>query len=387
MTRKGFESPIEERSAPLGFSVDNDERSNRCVGYAVDTSDDAIIGLGTDGLICSWSRGARRIYGYEPAEAMGCSFAMLLSSNQPSEVQHLWETLERGAGVFFLETTGVHKSGRSIDVAQRFSPMLDEDGAFVGAVAVIHDLTSRKRLEQALRDAETHFSRDRASLRALASELVLAEEHERSLLAEGLHDHLGQLLSLAKMKIAMMLPDALEHQLGDPLREIGSLLDEMLESVRSMTFELSPPVLHHLGLGAATEWLAKNMRERFGLDVQLEVEDRPLPLDKRIRVIMFRSIRELLVNVSKHAQASHAVLAMHRSGRDLVVFVEDDGVGFDQEATELKQAGSGRGFGLFSIRERLVHLGGGMRVRSSPNDGTSIMLTAPLSLENDEVLS
>ena len=381
MMEKGSGQTDGRRSAPsrwAGQMTQVCKQRAGCVAEAVESCDDALLLIKGDGVIRSWSRGARRIYGYEPDEAIGSSFAMLLAGRQPDEVQHVWSTLERRASVFFLETTGVHKSGRLIDVSQRFSPLFDERGAFAGAVAVVRDLSSRKRMEQALRDAEARFSRDRAALRELASELVFVEEHERTLLAEDLHDHLGQLLSLAKMRIEHMLPDADEAGMSDRLREVGSLMEEMLSSVRSMTFELSPPVLHHLGLGAAVEWLAKNMAERFGLDVQLEVEDRTFPLAKRLRVILFRAIRELLVNVSKHAQASRTVLCMHRIGRKIMVTVEDDGVGFEVPEPEAARCGGG-GFGLFSIRERLVHLGGEMQVCSQPGRGTTITLTAPLS--------
>ena len=150
-----------------------------------------------------------------------------------------------------------------------------------------------------------------------------------------------------------------------------------------MVFELSPPILYDLGFEPAMEWLAEHMQQQYGLVVSVEDDDLPKPLDNEARVLLFRAVRELLFNVLKHAQASCAIVRMHRDGEHLRVIVEDNGVGF---APDKLSASSGKmeGFGLFSIRERLNYFGGRMEIESTPGEVTRVTLSLPLRLDKKE---
>jgi signal transduction histidine kinase len=144
-----------------------------------------------------------------------------------------------------------------------------------------------------------------------------------------------------------------------------------------LTFELSPPVLYELGFEAAMEWLVRQMREQHGLSTEFRGDGQTKPLEDNVRVLLFQAVRELLVNVAKHAQARNVTVSTQMAGDEIRVDVEDDGVGFD-----VSQAGSHDyktgGFGLFSIRERLGHIGGYLNVESKPGVGTRITLVAPI---------
>lgn len=211
-----------------------------------------------------------------------------------------------------------------------------------------------------------------ARLRSLTADLLLAEELERRRLAIDLHDGLSQTIALTQIKLSA-LRRRMDGNLTPALDEISELIDEANRATRSISFELSPPVLHDLGLEPAVQWLVENVQSRYKLEVLFEDDGRAKPADEQTRVILFRSIRELLINAAKHSGAHRVHVRLQRQQEQLHAQVEDDGVGMEPD-----QAVAG-GFGLFSIRERLAHVGGSMRIESTPGRGTKIRLCAPLT--------
>ena len=212
----------------------------------------------------------------------------------------------------------------------------------------------------------------RERLRALMADLLLAEEHERRRLAVDLHDGLSQTIALTQIKLSA-LRRALGGKLGGALDEIAALIDQTNRTVRSISFELSPPVLHDFGLEPAVQWLVENIQERYGIEIVLEDDGQPKPADEKTRVILFRSLRELLINAAKHSKAHRVRVCLSRAGERIDASVEDDGVGMEPEGIAV------RGSGLFSIHERLGHVGGSMDIESTPGRGTKIRLCAPLT--------
>jgi PAS domain S-box-containing protein len=214
-------------------------------------------------------------------------------------------------------------------------------------------------------------------LRSLASELSLSEERLRRRIATNIHDHIGQNLAISKIKLESLAQSISSPELGKSLNDIVELIARIIESTRSLTFELSPPVLYELGFEAAMEWLVRQMREQHGLSTEFRGDGQSKPLDDNVRVLLFQAVRELLVNVAKHAQARNVTVSTQMAGDEIRVDVEDDGVGFD-----ISQAGSHDyktgGFGLFSIRERLGHIGGHLNVESKRGVGTRVTLMAPI---------
>ncbi len=223
-------------------------------------------------------------------------------------------------------------------------------------------------LERALED------RTRA-LRAAASALATVEERERRQLARDLHDHLAQLLSVALLKIELLARSTSDATSRRSLHEVGELVDEAGRAARSLVFQLSPAVLDELGLVPALQWLAAEMRRAHGLAVEIADDGEPKPLGRLERSILFRAVRELLINVAKHAQQDAARVEARRDGTAIVLTVEDGGTGFDPEAVMRRHPA---GFGLASVRERLRFIGGGAEIASRPGSGTVVTLTAPL---------
>jgi signal transduction histidine kinase len=211
-----------------------------------------------------------------------------------------------------------------------------------------------------------------ASLRRLAAEVSLAEERERRRIAEDLHDHLGQALALMKIRLQSLRGDAMFGGHDAALEELVSLSDQAIRYTRGLTFELSPPILYELGLGPALEWLGEDTARRHGLRVKVRQRSRdPLPDD--LKVTLWKSARELLHNVVKHAQAKSVEVTLEIRDGVVTLEVADDGRGCDPAQARL---GSGAQFGLFAIEERLRQLGGSMELDSAPGRGMRVRLGA-----------
>ena len=211
-----------------------------------------------------------------------------------------------------------------------------------------------------------------ASLRRLAAEVCLAEERERRRIAEDLHDHLGQALALIKIRLQRLRGDAVLGGHGPALDELVALGDQAIRFTRGLTFELSPPVLYELGLGPALEWLGEETARKHGLAVEVRDRSRrPLPDD--LKVMLWKSARELLHNVVKHARARRVAIDLRAPDGRVVLEVADDGRGFDPEQA---RRDAGERFGLFSIEERLRQLGGRLELDTAPGRGARVRLTA-----------
>ena len=214
----------------------------------------------------------------------------------------------------------------------------------------------------------------RDQLRSLTSQLVLAEEKERRRIANDLHDQIGQNLATVRMKLGQVSSERSECCLD----EVQHLLEQIVADTRSLTFDLSPPILYELGLESAIEWLTERIQVQFGVQGTFVDDEEPKPLRDDVRVLLFQATRELLNNVARHAQAQNVYVSISRDGANLRIEIEDDGVGFDSStATAILNPTNGN-FGLFSVRERMDQLRGRFRLRSQPGRGTTATLVAPL---------
>ncbi|RPJ54399.1 MAG: hypothetical protein EHM23_29105 [Acidobacteria bacterium] len=239
---------------------------------------------------------------------------------------------------------------------------------------------ARDQLEQKVRERTAELTERANQLRTLAGELTLAEQRERRHLAKLLHDHLQQLLVGAKFRVAL-LSKAADPAVKQAAEEIQALLSESIEASRSLTAELSPPILHEGGLEAGLEWLAHWMHEKHGLVVGLSAEEDLTAAAEDVSVLLFESVRELLFNVVKHAKVQSASVRLERlEGQMLRISVRDHGRGFDPDARQFSR----EGFGLFSIRERLSLVGGRLEIQSSPGHGSEMTLIAPLAGESPD---
>lgn len=245
----------------------------------------------------------------------------------------------------------------------------------------LNDMTERKHQERALaqqvavRTQELAHSQEQ--VRAMATELTLAEQHERKRLATELHEDLAERLLLARIKLAEI------HQRGsldvpteELLKEADKLLTRALAYTHTVMADLSPLVLQDLGFPAALKWLAQRMQQH-GLAVMLQTSvPSDLALPEAQAVFLFQAVRELLMNVLKHAKSRSATVLMTMAAGQLQIEVQDEGVGFEGEPADTSTKPSH--LGLHGIRERMTALGGTFEIDSRQEKGTKATLKLPL---------
>ncbi len=159
------------------------------------------------------------------------------------------------------------------------------------------------------------------------------------------------------------------------------LLREALQELRTLQFELSPPLLYQDGLAAALEWLASHATQRFGVALSFTGSPSTLTLDRNLAITLFQCTRELVYNVAKHANASAGQIELHIQDQAVLLMVSDNGQGFPS-APMVGSPGTGGGYGLFSVRERLALLGGSLSIESDVA-GTRVSVRTPLAYRFD----
>jgi PAS domain S-box-containing protein len=232
------------------------------------------------------------------------------------------------------------------------------------------DITDRKQ-------AEVWVLHYQNQLKSLASELVLAEEQERNRIAVHLHDDVCQCLAFSKLKLQMLNQTLSDQMQLDEMAEVIDTLTRMLKEIRSLTFELSSPVLAEFGFEAAvSHWLKEEIEQKHNLRTEFSDNREPKPLNKNIQALLFRSTREVLTNAVKYSRANRVMVTIYREGHQIVTRIEDDGIGFAPNKVVVGKYN--KGFGLFSIRERMIQFGGSLEIDSHPGQGCRCVLRAPL---------
>jgi signal transduction histidine kinase len=233
-------------------------------------------------------------------------------------------------------------------------------------------------LEQRLAERTVEVRQKTDQLRAMASELAQVEQRERGRLAAILHDNMQQLLVAARIQISFVNQVVLPIKERHALSRANEIINQAIADSRSLTVDLSPPILHGAGLGAALEWLTGRMAEMHRFTVNLSIDRRAEPQTESLRVLLFETVRELVFNSCKHSGCARVRVKITREQNDWVrVVVEDAGNGFDPKALNASMA-SGERLGLFSIQQRLAHVGARMALASEPGVGTRVEVLAPI---------
>jgi len=249
---------------------------------------------------------------------------------------------------------------------------LDDQSTVIRSFGTQQDVTERKA-------TESELVKHQKQLQRLSSELSLAEERERRSIATELHDSVVQTLTLAKIKLGELRKRMARSEPETRIEEVRELLDQSLRESRSLISEISPPMLYELGLEPALEWLADHFEARHDLILKVKVDLPAKPLSRSIEVFVYQAVRELLLNIIKHAQANRASVVLSQKDGQVNLVVKDDGVGCDSNEIGLQVTNSG-GFGLFNLRERVGFLGGHLTIES--DGGTRVSLWLPL--DSDE---
>lgn len=322
----------------------------------VETAIEAVITINRRGMIQSFNPAAEKMFGYSAGEITGQNVSLL--TPQPIRENHdhyISQYLETGISTIVgarRELQACHRDGTLIPIELSVTdlPLFE---IFAG---IIVDISERKQAEQ--KQAE------------LTRAVAVAAQRERRQLANILHDHLQQLLVGVRIHLGIARKGTHSESENETLARADELLNQSIEVTRSLTAELNPVVLHEEGLPMALEWLAHNMLERYNLSVTLELDKTVSPQSELTKIVLYECIRELLFNVVKHSQATHAHVSMHPvSDQEVEITVSDEGVGFEPQhlETHLSEAG---GMGLSNIEFRLSLIKGKFRLESAVGKGT-----------------
>lgn len=233
-----------------------------------------------------------------------------------------------------------------------------------------------ERRDRDLLRVKVELEQANSQLRSLAMEISLVAEQEKKRLAGQLHDSPMQKLALAQGQITSALRR--RDRESRALLEVGlELVRDALSELRTLQFELSPPVLHESGVEAALQWLASSVSQRFGIAMTFEPGDSDRAVDEDLGVVLFQCARELVHNVVRHADATAARIGFHVNQEEVRLVVSDNGKGLD-EGPDRPLAGQGLGYGLYSVRERVSLLGGEFSL-ASDGRGTRAVLRVPLT--------
>jgi signal transduction histidine kinase len=257
-----------------------------------------------------------------------------------------------------------------------------------GVAVFSRDISELKQYETALKKAkeelETRVDERTASLakaneqiRQMTFQLIKAEEQERMRIAAELHDQVGQSLLLAKMKVDALASDTATDKNDNNSADISRLLEDCIQDIRSLTFAMRPPLLDTAGFESALQWLCKSIYEDYRVKIDFSTSCQSIQLNSEQRYSLYQAVRELLLNVVKHAGVTHAELSLKTAGSDLIIQVSDKGSGFDTKTQPCTSA-AGLGFGLFNVSQRVHLLGGCCHLDTQPGKGTIATLTVPM---------
>lgn len=256
------------------------------------------------------------------------------------------------------------------------TPIFNEQNVLEKIIHIATDITQRKKAEKQVQEYQKQ-------LKLMASEILLTEERERRRIAAGIHDDIGQRLAIIKYGIDSLLASETRSDILVSLRRQNKLISDAIEDVRSFTFRLSNPVLYEIGLEAAIEsWMTDHIQNTSGIKCKFISDEPKLKLTEETRVILFQGVRELLMNILKHANATLVEVQINRSINDIIITVEDNGIGFNYKQEDMYQKEEKKGFGLFNLRERLDYLNGSLEFQKASPTGTLAKIYIPI--EHDE---
>ncbi|MCF6333453.1 MAG: response regulator [Draconibacterium sp.] len=245
-----------------------------------------------------------------------------------------------------------------------------------GKRGVCYDITKRKQAEIALGKNVKQIKNYQKKLKKLNIELTSVEERERRRIAENLHDSLGQTLSLAFLKLSSIIDENFSMNAKKTIAETSGLLDKAISESRSLTYDLSPPILYELGLVPAIKWKLEQIEKKHQINTVLIGEGQRIDIQKEFNIFIYRIVSELVTNVIKHANAKLIEIEIRKEKEMYYIIVRDDGVGFEMKINNKRKANEG--FGLMSITERLDSIKGKFKIQSKIGKGTEAKIIIPV---------
>ena len=329
----------------------------------VESMNEGAVTLIPDGTIFYCNRRFSEMVQIECEKLIGVRFQDLILPDQQSAFEAIFKDAGRDGmrGEFCLKTIG----GSCVPVQLSIYQLTTSTDGTSGISILATDITERIQAEE--------------KIRSLASKLTMAEQEERRRISQILHDDLQQLLFAIKAQLSFLRDASEKNQVSlamyTDLDQIQESLSEAIAITRNLSIDLSPVVLQGEGLTVAIAWLSSQMKEQYGLQVNLEAKEDFHNLDNHIRVLLFQAVRELLFNIVKHADIMQAAVSLEQADGRRRITVSDSGKGFEAEAilNDPKTA-----HGLLMLQDRLSLIGGSIEVVSKIGDGTRVVIEIPL---------
>ena len=315
-------SPVETAEGRVQLSVIRDiterkkaEEAQSMLAAIVESSDEAIISEGLNGIITSWNTGAEDIFGFTADEAVGQPTSIIIPPEFTDEVE-LLRRLRSGERIEHQEAVRVTKAGKRLGVSLTISPVKDPAGNLIGASKILRDITEEKQLEQT----------------ALSARLILTQEEERRRIARELHDSLGQSLATAKMNLDLLRrPEATEKE-NQTLASLAEALDSCLTETRTISHLLFPPLLDQFGLVSAANVYVEGFSARSSIRVNVNIPPDLKRLSPALELGLFRILQESLVNVHRHSHSKSVDIRLQLNAGEVTLEVRDYGQGMSAES-------------------------------------------------------
>lgn len=330
------------------------------------------------GLYTYISSVIEKIVGYKNKEVIGKEFLFdFPNSKDKKQVRELLFTVFSNKQNYEgIEILCLHKNGSNIWLKISGFAIYDKDLKFSGYRGVTNDITIRKQTEEDLKKSLEEIKNYQLKLKKLNLTLALAEEKERRRIAEYLHDGIGQLLSISHIKLSSLISKNLTTDIQKIIRESNEYISDAIVQSRLLTYDLSPPILYELGLIPAIKWKLDQIIKNNKIEANLYGEETVLNLNTDSSILLYRIICELLINVTKHANADKIDIQVSKDSNFYTFAVIDNGKGFDY--TSESKYTKKEGYGLFSINERLESIQGSLFIESGTEKGSVATVRIPI---------
>lgn len=333
--------------------------------------------LDKEGVVRYLSPSLYRVLGYRLEELSGKTLETLVHIDDRKKCRgFLAKTLLASSRSQSAEIRLEHADG-SWRMFEIISQNLLDDTAVCGVVLNSRDISIRKKVEEALKKSEEH-------LLSLMSQLLQAQEGERKRLSSELHDVVGQNLLFLKFKISLMEKGltAEQTELTEVCEETFRYIDQIIENVRRLCWDLAPSDLEDLGLTAAITSLLEDFARHYEIAIDFKFDKIDTLMTQEMQILVYRLFQEAVTNIGKHAVASQVHIQGTKDSSAIHFLIEDNGLGFDSDA-ELVLDKKNRGMGLSTMQERARILDASFTIKSIKNQGTSIRFSVPLQGETD----
>jgi PAS domain S-box-containing protein len=341
--------------------------SERLYHAIFDATGTAMCILDEKGILILANQEWESLSGYSAAESCGKPYSIFITPRDQERIAGYWKTRSHDQlpvpRKYECKIIHKQKSERHVLVS---ASMIPGTGRLILSSLDISDI---KQIENRLKRSEHR-------LRLLSRRMINTQEEERLRIARDLHDQLSQELAVLRLDSLSLTNIHEDKALAISIEKLGRSIDHLIDAVHRIATDLRPKMLDELGLVGALQWYAEEFEHRTGISCPVNLDPssiRSLDIRKEIATAAYRIVQESLINALRHAKASQVLIDVALRRESLVVSITDNGIGLDADKMQDKSS-----LGLLGMRERVSLVGGTLRVRGSPEKGTSVTAYLPV---------